>query len=92
MLVCGGVALALFGVAPRAQQAAWAVAAWAAVVATLGDTLSLPVWARDLSPLDHLGALPVDTYDGVAAGWLVAVALALGAVGLETFRRRDVPA
>jgi len=92
VLVCAGVALALFGLAPRAQQAAWAVVAWAAVVAMLGDALDVAGWARDLSPLDHLGALPVDGYDATAAAWLVAVAVALGAVGLETFRRRDVPA
>jgi len=92
VLVCGAVALALFGVLPRAAQAAWVVVAWAALVATLGDSLQLDQWARDLSPMDPLGSLPVDAYDAAAAAELVVVAAVLAVVGLAGARRRDLPA
>ena len=37
--VCVAVGLAVFGLVPRAQAAAWLVVVWAGVVAVLGDSL-----------------------------------------------------
>ena len=98
-LVGGGAVLAVLALAallralvPGAWPAAWAVLGWVVVVAFLGDTLDLPGWARDLSPLEAVGRIPVEAANeavvvamaaAAAAGW---VASALG------FGRRDLRA
>jgi ABC-2 type transport system permease protein len=87
--VLGGIALAVFGLAPRAAAAAWAPLAYCFTAATLGPLLGLPGWMEDLSPYAHTPALPADD---LAAGPLVAltaIAAALVAVGLVAYRRRD---
>jgi len=55
-----------------------------------GPLLDVPGWVLDISPYEHVPAVPAAT---VAAGPLLAlaaVAAALTAAGLAGFRRRDV--
>ena len=85
-----GVAVALIGLAPRAAPLAWAVFAWCALVAFLGQLLDLPQWALDLSPFQHVPAMPVADLDVVPLAALTLVAAALTAAGFAGFRRRDV--
>ena len=61
--VLAGVAVALVGLAPRAAPLAWAVFAWCALVAFLGQLLDLPRWALDLSPFEHVPSLPAADVD-----------------------------
>lgn len=90
--VLAGLVAALFGLAPRAGAAAWAVLAWCGVVGFLGELLGLPQWSRDLSPFEHVPMMPVDALDWVPLALLTLVAAASTAVGLVGFRRRDTPA
>ena len=77
---------------PVLAQVGWAVVAWASVVALLGDTLRLPQWSRDLSPLHHAGRVPLDPVSfGALAGTGAAVA-ALATVAWLRFRSRDLAA
>lgn len=90
--VTGGVALALFGLLPRAAQAAWTVVAYAFVVVYLGGFLQLPEWLRSLSPFGHVPQLPAAELTAVPLAVLTALAAALVAGGLVGLRHRDLRA
>jgi ABC-2 type transport system permease protein len=85
-----GVTAALFGLVPRAVLAVWGVLVACFVVGLLGEVLSLPSWAEDLSPFQHTPQVPAVAVSLVAPAVLAAVAAALTAAGLTSFRRRDV--
>ena len=84
-----GVALALFGFAPRATTAAWGVLAACLVIGLFADLFELPNWVVDLSPFEHV---PQTLTQGFALGpvaALTAAAAALVVAGAIGFRRRD---
>jgi ABC-2 type transport system permease protein len=56
----------------------------------LGGTLNIPAWVPKLSPFGLLPRYPVDAFSAPTWLALVAVALALGALGCLGYRRRDV--
>ncbi len=85
-----GVTTALFGLAPRAVSAAWAVLAGFLVVGLLGEVLNLPAWANDLSPFQHTPQLPAADLTITPLAVLAATAAALITVGMAAFQRRDV--
>lgn len=64
--------------------------AYAAVLALFGTLLDLPQWVHDLSPLDHIGRMPLEDAGVVAVVTLCGIAAAAAAVGLAAFRRRDL--
>ncbi len=90
-LLVGGLALALFGLRPRALPLAWAVLAFVAFVAFLGSGLKLPGWLLDLSPTTHIGNPPLGTVEALPLVVLGAMAAVLGAVAVIGLRRRGVP-
>lgn len=76
--------IVLVGFASRAStvrpvRLGWVLLAWAGVVGMLAETLRLPGWARDLSPLHAVGTLPIDALDVTATVVLGALAVLLGA-------------
>jgi polyether ionophore transport system permease protein len=84
-----GVALVLFGFAPRATTAAWGVLAGCFVIGLFAELLKLPGWVVDLSPFQHVSQILTHGFaltPTVALTATAAVLLAAGAVG---FRRRD---
>jgi ABC-2 type transport system permease protein len=89
-LVLVGVATALFGAAPRAAPLAWLALAVAVVAGVLAELLRLPQWARNLSPFEHVPALPALPMAWGPVVVLTGVAAGLALVGLVGFRRRDV--
>ena len=90
-LVLAGVAVALFGLLPRAcVGGAWTALGLAAVLMLLGPTLRLVQWIQDISPFTHSPRLPGGTVTGVPLAWLAVVAAALAAAGLAGLRRRDI--
>ncbi len=90
-LVLGGLALALFGLRPRAFPAGWAAFAVAAFLALLGPGLKLANWVLDLAPTTHVGSPPLGTVEALPLVVLGAIAAALSAAGAIGFRRRGVP-
>jgi len=88
-VLVGATAL-LFGWAPRATGAAWALLAGSAVVVLLGQTLRLPGWVVDLSPFSVVPAVPAEHLAVAPLVWLTALALALAAAGVAGLARRDV--
>lgn len=88
--VSAGVAVVLFGFAPRAAPLAWVVPVYAFGVGYLGQILQLPEWMSNLSPFGHVPQLPADELALTPLLVLVAVAAALVALGLVGMRRRDL--
>ena len=87
-----GLAVALFGLVPRAVAAVWGALAACYLAAFLGPLLGLPEWVMDVSPFTHVPLLPAAGFDVVPLLVLTFVAVALCGVGLVGFRRRNVPA
>jgi ABC-2 type transport system permease protein len=88
-LVVAGIAVALFGLAPRYVVGSWAALTLFLLLGQLGPLLQVPQWAMDLSPFTHVPRL-VDDVAAAPLVWLSLVAIALGTAGLAGFRRRDI--
>lgn len=91
ILLIIAVTIALFGILPRASAAIWLVIGYIAVVEFLGETLSLPDWALDLSPFHAVGNPLVESVPDTTQWLLFGIAIALTAIGLIALRRRDIP-
>jgi len=90
--VLAALAVALFGLLPRAAPVAWGFLAGCLVLSLLGPILRLDQWMLDVSPFTHVPRLPAAAFAPAPLVWLAAVAAALTALGLAGLRRRDIPA
>lgn len=90
VLVLIGLATALYGLVPRWALAAWGALAVVVIVGLLGELLRLPQWSRQVSPFEHLPALPAESFSLGPTAALLALAAALAAAGLWGLRRRDL--
>lgn len=90
MWITAALAIALYGLAPRAIALAWVVLVYALVVGMLGGLFQWPDWMTDLSPFGHVPQLPGAEVSALPIVILLAIAAALIAVGLAGFRRRDI--
>ena len=89
-LALGGLAFALYGLAPRAAAVAWGVFVVFVVFGWLGELFSLPDWLLDLSPFGVTPQVPVEDYAWATLAGLTVVTGLLLAAGLAGFRRRDL--
>lgn len=85
-----GLAVALFGIVPRAALWVWALLAYGAFVSMYGPLLNVPDWLNNLSPFGHTPQVPAESLDLVPLAVLTAVAAGSTWAGLYGFRRRDV--
>ncbi|WP_407560130.1 ABC transporter permease [Streptomyces sp. 184] len=85
-----GLAVALFGWAPRAVAVAWVVPVYGFVVGYLGEILKFPDALNDLSPFGHVPQLPAKDMSWTPLLALTAIAVGLVWLGLVGFRRRDL--
>ncbi|WP_020658903.1 ABC transporter permease [Amycolatopsis benzoatilytica] len=90
--VLTGIALVVFGMAPRAGWICWAALAAFLVVGEFGPLFHAPGWVLGSSPFAHLPHLPGEVVDAGPLLWLTAAAVLLGGAGLTAFRRRDLAA
>lgn len=88
--VLAGLTVLLFGAAPRLAAAAWGALGLFLLLGELGPLLKLRQWAMDISPYTHVPKLPGAAMRTMPVVWLVVVAVALMAIGLAGFRRRDL--
>ncbi|MFK0282456.1 ABC transporter permease [Streptomyces sp. NPDC090499] len=88
--VIGGVAVLLYGVAPRLAPAAWGVAVAVLLIGWVGPALNAPRLVLDLSPFGHLPKLPGGGMEWGPVVTLTGVAVVLVGVGLAGLRRRDI--
>ena len=90
-LVIGGIAAALFGLAPRFCAAgSWTALGLVVLMLFLGASLQLSHWVLDVSPFTHTPKLPGGMVSAAPLVWLSAIAVALPVVGLLGLRRRDI--
>ncbi|MGA5193486.1 ABC transporter permease [Streptomyces exfoliatus] len=85
-----GLAVLLWGTAPKAATAAWGVAGLCLALGWIGPALDLPQTALNLSPFAHLPKLPGPEMTWSPFLLLTAVAVTLTATGLAGLRRRDL--
>ncbi|MCE7009463.1 ABC transporter permease [Kibdelosporangium philippinense] len=88
-LVVAGIAMALFGLAPRYVIGSWAALTVFWLIGQLGPALQLPQWLMNVSPFTHVPKL-LNDISAAPLIWLSVVAVALMAAGLTGFRRRDI--
>jgi ABC-2 type transport system permease protein len=88
--VLAGVAFLLCAAAPRWALVSWVGVVVAVVVGLFGEVLNLPGWARGLSPLYHVPAIPAADLDLLPLLVLGGIAAALVALGLAGISRRDM--
>ena len=93
LLLSLGCALLALGWAPRAVFAIGAIpSAGGFLLQALADSLQWPRAVRALSPFDHLNAVPAEAPDWAAAAAMALIGVALAAIGLLGYRRRDLQA
>lgn len=91
VVVFGGIALLVFGLAPRLTTVvSVGCAVLAYLLELLGPALSLPAWALGLSPFHHLAYVPAEPFAVGPAAALGGIALLLALTGGVLFARRDV--
>jgi len=59
------------------------------VIGLFAQLLNLPDWVVDISPFQHVPAMPADDFELGPLLALTGVAAALAIVGVAGFRRRD---
>jgi ABC-2 type transport system permease protein len=90
MMVVAGIAVALYGAAPRWAPAAWGVYVIVLTIGLLGAVLNFPRWLMSTSPFEHVPAVPAEPFELIPVLLLCAVAAALAAFGLAAIERRDI--
>jgi putative exporter of polyketide antibiotics len=89
--VMAGLAVGVFGLAPRiAVPVAWTALGAAVLITLLGPAIRLSHWVLDVSPFSHIPKLPGAPVTAAPLAWLVVVAAVLAVAGLAGFRRRDL--
>lgn len=91
-LVLAGAAIALYGLFPHAALSAWATLAVVAIVGFFGELFRIPHWLRQISPFEHLPAVPAEHLSATPLVALLAISAALVALGCWGLRRRDIGA
>jgi ABC-2 type transport system permease protein len=89
--VMAGIAVAVFGLAPRAVVVGWAALVAFLLLGEFGPLFTLDQWVMDLSPYAHVPRLPGGELSAAPLVWLAAVAALLVTAGLAGLRRRDIP-
>lgn len=85
-----GLAVALYGLAPRLIGLTWVVFVYGAALSLFGDMLELDDAVLATSVFRHVGQHPAEDISWAAVGVIALAAAVLLAVGAACFRRRDL--
>ncbi len=91
VLLFGGVAVAMFGLAPRltiAVPVGGVVVSY--ILSFIGPALDFPGWLTGLSPFYHLALVPVQDYALTQGLVMTGLALTATGIGWYAFGRRDL--
>jgi ABC-2 type transport system permease protein len=86
------LAVAVFGLVPRANGLSWVLLGWSVLATYFGGLLQLPQWSLDLSPYHHIPRMPAAEFTAPPLIVLTLIAAALIAAGIVGFRHRDLEA
>ncbi len=90
-LVFGGLTVLAFGFAPRFTAAtAFGAVAVTYLIQFIGAVANAPGWFLDLSPFQHVAAVPFRPVNVTSTLIMLGVAVASFALGTAAFRRRDL--
>jgi ABC-2 type transport system permease protein len=89
-LVVAGLVFCLVAWWPQRAMLAWGVVAVIVVIDLFGTLLELPQWAVNVSPFQHVPAVPAMSVQALPIVILLLCAAALVAVGSIGVRRRDI--
>ena len=90
MWIFTGVTMALIGMAPERSALAWGVLAGCGVLGQIGPILQLPDKILRISPFANVPQFPGANLDLVPLVVLSLIAIALTALGIRGFQRRDI--
>jgi len=90
VLLILAIAGLLYGFLPRLIGVTWVALAWGLLTGVFGPVLKLPGWTYDLSPFEHIARMPLEGFAVLPALVLTGLAVAVAAVGMAGFRRRDI--
>lgn len=85
-----GLAVALYGLVPKATGVVWLVIGYAALVGLLGGLLGVPQAAMDVSPFAIVPMMPAEPFAPWPVLGLLAAGAGLAAIGVWGLRRRDI--
>ena len=88
--VMGGVSMLLYSLAPNWSMAAWLTLVGVLVVGILGNVLDLPTWTMNVSPFQHVPAMPAESFTLWPILFLLGVAVTATVGGILALRRRDM--
>lgn len=88
--VLTGIAMALYGLAPRFASVSWGALIACLVLGQLGQILQFPQWTLDLSPFTHVPNFPAQDIEVLPMAILLSIAVVLLGAGLIGFHRRDI--
>ena len=90
LILVVSIAVALFGLVPRFTGLAWVPLGYGMFASMIGGLVGLPQWALDISPWAIVPMLPVESFSLWPVLAMLAVSVALVALGFWGFRRRDL--
>jgi ABC-2 type transport system permease protein len=92
VVIFAGLCAFLVGVAPKLSPLVWVYLVFSFLMIYLGGLSDLPEWVKDLSPFGLLPSYPLEAFDPAVFIGLLGASVALAAVGLFAYRRRDIKA
>lgn len=86
-----GIFALVYSQVPRASSAvSYTVVSLAFLWYLVGALVGAPRWLLDITPFEHIGLVPAQSFRITAALVMVAVGVAATALSLRVFRRRDL--
>ena len=90
ILVIAAIAGLLYGIAPGAVGAAWVAVVYGFFMGFFAPLWDLPQWVLNLSPFEHVPAIPQESFVATPLILLTIVAAAIAAAAASAFRSRDL--
>lgn len=85
-----GIAVLIFGTAPKFTGFTWLYLIFSFIVVYLGSLLQFPDWLVHLSPYGHIPKIPVEDIDLMKLSFMTIIAFAITAAGFIAYNKRDI--